>query len=190
MNTCASLAPAQPQPHVKCVVAYSRNRVIGKDNTLPWHLPADLQHFKRNTLGQPIVMGRKTWESLGRPLPGRRNIVISRDPNYAATGAEVFTSLESAMHACQNEPAVCIIGGAQIFTDALPLVTELIATEVHADVDGDVFFPPLAGDEWEEVSRLPQPEENGYTYDFVTYKRKTGGDHPRRYQRGQPATST
>lgn len=159
------------KPHIKCVVAYSRNRVIGRDNTLPWHLPADLQHFKRNTLGQPIVMGRKTWESLGRPLPGRRNIVISRDPNYAATGAEVFTSLRDALSACQDEPAVCIIGGAQIFTDAMPFVAELIATEVHADVDGDVFFPPLARDEWEEVSRVPQPEENGYTYDFVTYKR-------------------
>ena len=159
------------KPHIKCVVAYSRNRVIGRDNTLPWHLPADLQHFKRNTLGQPIVMGRKTWESLGRPLPGRRNIVISRDPNYAATGAEVFTSLRDALSACRDEPAVCIIGGAQILSDAMPFVTELIATEVHADVDGDVFFPPLARDEWEVASRVPQPEENGYTYDFVTYTR-------------------
>lgn len=159
------------RPHIKCVVAYSRNRVIGKDNTLPWHLPADLQHFKKNTLGQPIVMGRKTWQSLGRPLPGRRNVVVSRDPGFQATGAEVFNSLEQAIAACGNEPVVCIIGGAQIFTDALPIMHEIIATEVHADVDGDVFFPELPAGKWREVSRLPQPPENGYTYDFVTYHR-------------------
>ncbi len=159
------------RPHIKCVVAYSRNRVIGKDNALPWHLPADLQHFKRNTLGQPIIMGRKTWDSLGRPLPGRRNIVISRDPRKKLAGAEVFTALDEALLACQNEPVVCIIGGAQIFTEALPLVQELIATEVNADIEGDVFFPELDPSEWQEAARLPQPEENGYTYDFVTYRR-------------------
>ena len=159
------------RPHVKCVVAYSRNRVIGKENALPWHLPADLQHFKRNTMGQPIIMGRKTWDSLGRPLPGRRNIVISRDPQKTVVGAEVFCSLDQALQACHNEAVVCIIGGAQIFNEALPLIEELIATEVHADIEGDVFFPELDGQQWQEISRHPQAVENGYAYDFVTYRR-------------------
>lgn len=184
MNTTASpnLTETRPEqqstedrPHIKCVVAYSRNRVIGKDNTLPWHLPADLQHFKRNTLGQPVVMGRKTWDSLGRPLPGRRNIVISRNPNFVAPGAEVYPSLAAALDACRHENTVCIIGGAQIFNDALPLIKELIATEVHADIEGDVFFPELVAHEWHEASRQPQPEENGYRYDFVTYQRTSSG---------------
>jgi dihydrofolate reductase len=166
-----TLAHMPQSPRIKCVVAYSRNRVIGKDNTLPWHLPADLQHFKKNTLGQPIIMGRKTWQSLGRPLPKRRNIVISRDATFNAPGAEVFTSLELALAACSHEADICIIGGAQIFTDALPYIDEIIATEVHADIEGDVYFPELPTGQWQETERLPQPPENGYTYDFVTYKR-------------------
>lgn len=159
------------QPYMKLVVAYSENRVIGRDNDLPWRLPADLAHFKRTTMGQPILMGRKTWESLGRPLPGRPNLVISRDPNYAATGARVFTSLSAAMAACEGEPRVCVIGGAQIFADALPVADEIVATEIHAHIEGDVFFPELAGQEWQEHERHPQPEENGYRYDFVVYRR-------------------
>jgi Dihydrofolate reductase len=158
-------------PLLQIVVAYSRNRVIGRDNGLPWRLPGDLAHFKRSTLGCPIVMGRKTWESLGRPLPGRLNVVISRNPAYPATGATVCPNLDAALRACGDAPRICIIGGGQLFEEALPQVGEIIATEIHADIDGDTYFPML-GEAWEEVERLRQPEENGLRYDFVTYRRK------------------
>ena len=160
------------QPLIKFVVAYSTNRAIGLNNQLPWRLPSDLAHFKRSTMGQPIIMGRNTWESLGRPLPGRANLVVSRNTAYKAPGAQVFRSVEDALEACGDVPSVCIIGGAQIFQQAMPLADEIIATEVHADVPGDVFFPPLHPEEWEEIVRDPQPEENGYNFDFVLYKRK------------------
>ncbi|OZI71727.1 dihydrofolate reductase [Bordetella genomosp. 12] len=152
------------------VVAYARNRVIGRDNTLPWRLPGDLAHFKRTTLGHPIVMGRNTWESLGRPLPGRQNIVISRNPDYRAEGALVVPDLQAALDAAQADD-VYVIGGAQIYTQALPLARRIVATEIQADVDGDAWFPLLPGHAWKETSRDPQPEENGYRYDFVVYDR-------------------
>lgn len=158
-------------PYIKFVVAYSDNRAIGRDNALPWRLPSDLAHFKRSTLGQPIIMGRNTWESLGRPLPGRPNLVISRNPGFKADGAQVFSSLQEALTACSNNPTVCIIGGAQIFELALPIANEVIATEVHAHVDGDVFFPMLDNTQWQETERVAQPSENGYDFDFVVYKR-------------------
>lgn len=163
-----------PQPLIQIVVAYSSNRVIGRDNGLPWRLPGDLAHFKRSTMGCPIIMGRKTWESLGRPLPGRLNVVISRNAGYVATGATVCTRLEDALAACADTPRACIIGGEQLFRMALPITDEIIATEIHAGIDGDTFFPELADDEWEEVLREPQPEENGLRYDFVTLRRKSG----------------
>lgn len=164
---------ATAQPLVRFVVAYAANRVIGKDNDLPWRLPSDLAHFKRVTMGQPIVMGRRTWESLGRPLPGRRNLVITRQADYAAQGAEVFPSLAAALLACAGLDSVCIIGGAEIFQAALPRADEIVATEIHAEPQGDVFFPPLAPDEWKECAREPQPEENGLRFDFVVYQRRT-----------------
>ncbi len=154
------------------VVAYTRNRVIGRDNGLPWRLPRDLAHFKRSTMGCPIVMGRKTWESLGRPLPGRLNVVITRNDSYEAPGATVCRDLDEALQACGDVERICIIGGGQLFTQALPRVDEIIATEIHTDIEGDTFFPELAIDEWEEVERLPQPEENGLNYDFVLLRRK------------------
>ncbi|AZY48073.1 dihydrofolate reductase [Bordetella avium] len=152
------------------IVAYARNRVIGRDNTLPWRLPGDLAHFKRSTLGHPIVMGRNTWESLGRPLPGRKNIVVSRNPDYRAEGAAVVPDLQSALKMAEADE-VFVIGGAQIYSQALPLATRIIATEIQANVAGDAYFPPLAQTEWRETSRQPQPEENGYHYDFVVYER-------------------
>ncbi|GAB2884298.1 dihydrofolate reductase [Paralcaligenes ginsengisoli] len=161
-----------PSPIVRIIVAYSENRAIGRNNTLPWRLPGDLAHFKRTTLGQPIIMGRNTWDSLGRPLPGRRNVVVSRNPGFTASGASVHGSLTEALAACRAEPGVCIIGGAQIYAQALEYAHEIIATEVHAQVDGDAFFPSLNKAEWQETERLPQAEENGYRYDFVTYRRK------------------
>lgn len=157
-------------PQLSLIVAYARNRVIGRDNTLPWRLPSDLAHFKRTTLGKPIVMGRKTWESLGRPLPGRHNVVISRDPGYAAAGATVVTSLPDALAACNDAEEIFVIGGEAIFALALPLADRLIATEIHEDVEGDTWFPPLP-EGWREAAREPQPAENGLTFDFVTYVR-------------------
>lgn len=153
------------------IVAYSTNRAIGRDNALPWKLPGDLAHFKRSTLGHPIIMGRKTWDSLGRPLPGRANIVISRNPDFTAAGATVVPTLQAAIDACGDVTEAFVIGGAQIYAQALPLAQRVLATEVHADVEGDAFFPLLPSFQWKEVSREPQPAENGYDYDFVTYQR-------------------
>lgn len=153
------------------IVAYSTNRAIGRDNALPWKLPGDLAHFKRSTLGHPIIMGRKTWDSLGRPLPGRANIVISRNLDFAAAGATVVPTLQAAIDACGDVAEAFVIGGAQIYAQALPLAQRVLATEVHADVEGDAFFPLLPSFQWKEVSREPQPAENGYDYDFVTYQR-------------------
>ena len=158
-------------PLLQIVVAYARNRVIGRDNDLPWRLPSDLAHFKRVTMGCPIIMGRKTWESLGRPLPGRLNVVITRNPAYVAQGAVVCTGLADALQACADAPRACIIGGEQLFREALPSVDEIIATEIHADIEGDTFFPHLLENEWRETERLPQPEENGLRYDYVTLQR-------------------
>lgn len=157
---------------VTLVVAYAANRTIGINNTLPWRLPGDLAHFKRTTLGRPIIMGRKTWESLGRPLPGRRNMVISRQPDYAAAGAEVFTSIDDALVACLPSDAVCIIGGAQIYAQALPLATHVEATEIKTAVEGDAHFVELPAAHWRETARVAQPEENGWHYDFVSYARR------------------
>ena len=156
---------------ITLVVAYAANRCIGVDNTLPWRLPGDLKHFKATTLGRPIVMGRKTWESLGRPLPGRRNLVISRDTAYQADGAEVFASLDAALAACGTDDAVCVIGGAQIYALALPLATHIEATEIDAHVKGDAHFIELPAGQWRETARRPKPEENGWRYDFVSYER-------------------
>ena len=153
------------------IVAYSTNRAIGRDNALPWKLPGDLAHFKRSTLGHPIIMGRKTWDSLGRPLPGRSNIVISRNPDLRAEGAIVVATLQAAIEACGDAAQAYVIGGAQIYAQALPLAQRVLATEVHAQVEGDAFFPLLPAFQWKETARAPQPAENGYAYDFVTYER-------------------
>ena len=125
-------------------------------------------------MGHAIVMGRKTWLSLGRPLPGRRNLVLSRDPAFNAPGAECHATLEAALASCAQAELVCLIGGEQIFRLALPLADELIATEIHADLDGDTWFPALPEGHWRETERLPQPPDNGLAYDFVTYRRVPG----------------
>lgn len=168
MNDHAPIA----RPLIRLVVAYCDNRVIGRNGTMPWHLPSDLAHFKRSTLGHPILMGRKTWASLQRrPLPGRRNLVLSRDTGFTAEGAEPFTSLEDALAACAGAERVCIIGGEQLFRLALPMADEIVATEIHASIDGDTWFPEPDARQWREAERLPQPAENGLSFDFVTYQR-------------------
>jgi dihydrofolate reductase len=154
------------------IVARARNGVIGRDNALPWRLPEDLQHFKRTTLGAPIIMGRKTWDSIGRPLPGRRNIVVSRNHGLTLDGAEVVASLEDAQRLCIGAEQVFLIGGAQLYAHALPSADRLIVTEIDADVPGDAFFPAVDRSKWIEVAReTHHSEANGFDYAFVTYER-------------------
>lgn len=162
------------------IVARSKQGVIGRDNELPWYLPPDLKHFKNTTLGHPIIMGRNTWESLGRALPGRRNIVVSRSRGFSPEGAECFSSLEDAIAACQSEPQTFIIGGAQVYEQALSFVDEMIITEVDLDVVGDAHFPNFSAMDWKEIHRdsFPailhesNPDKNQPAYAFVHYLRK------------------
>ncbi|MDT6960180.1 dihydrofolate reductase [Cupriavidus sp. SZY C1] len=159
------------------IVARARNGVIGRDNTLPWRLPEDLQHFKRTTLGAPIIMGRKTWDSIGRPLPGRRNIVVSRNRDLKLEGAEVAASLEDAQRLCVGVEQVFLIGGAQLYAEALPSADRLIVTEIDADIEGDAFFPAVDRSRWNEVAReTHHSAANGFDYAFVTYERPASGE--------------
>jgi dihydrofolate reductase len=136
------------------IVAYARNRVIGRGGDLPWHYREDLQHFKRVTMGHPVLMGRKTYESIGRPLPGRRNLVITRQADFAAPGCEVFSSLEAAVASARtSDDLPFVIGGAAIYALALPLATHLYVTEIQAEVEGDTWFPALDESAWEETER-------------------------------------
>lgn len=155
------------------VAARARNGVIGRDNELPWRLRADLAHFKRVTMGHPIVMGRKTWESLGRPLPGRRNMVVTRNAAYVAEGAEVFTSPQAAV-AAANTDAVYVIGGAELYRQLLTSADRLVLTEVDADVDGDAHFPDFDPAQFIEVSREAHraDADNEHDYAFVEYRRR------------------
>ena len=155
------------------IYARAANGVIGKDNQLPWHLPEDLAHFKRTTLGCPVIMGRKTWDSLPpkfRPLPGRLNIVVSRDPAFAAEGAAVAPSLEAARALCPASSDAWVIGGAQIYAQALPLSHTVVVTEIARDFDGDAFAPTL-GAEWRETAREEHVAASGLPFAFVTYTR-------------------
>ena len=159
------------------VVARARNGTIGRNNALPWRLPEDLAHFKRTTLGAPIIMGRKTWDSIGRPLPGRRNIVVSRNTALKLEGAEVVGSLEAAQLLCIGAEQVFLIGGAQLYAEALPSADRLVVTEIDADVEGDAFFPAIDPTQWIETSReIHHSEANGFDYAFVTYDRPPSGE--------------
>jgi dihydrofolate reductase len=156
------------------VVAMARNRVIGRDNALPWRLPAELAHFKRVTMGNPIIMGRKTYESIGRPLPGRLNIVVSRNPDFAAPGCTVVDSLERAYEAAGDAAEVSIIGGTSLFEAALPGADCLHLTEVEADVEGDTWFPHFDRGEWtqHEVARHPADEKHAYAFRILRLERR------------------
>ena len=156
------------------IAAMDRNRLIGVDNDLPWRLSADLQNFKKLTGGNSIIMGRKTWESLGRPLPNRQNIVISRNTAYVAEGAETVTSLEEAIKIA-DRPKAYIIGGAQIYSLALKSCDEMILTHVEAEKTGDAWFPEFDSAEWEVVSteNFPSDEKNEYDFKVCHYKRRS-----------------
>lgn len=153
------------------IAAVARNDAIGRDNALLWRLPEDLKFFKRTTLGCPVIMGRKTWDSIGRPLPGRRNIVITRNTAWRAEGAEVFHDLDSALAATADAPKVFVIGGGELYAQALPLADELVLTEVDADFDGDTFFPPWDRKAFHEVSRETHMADAGWAYHFVVRQR-------------------
>ena len=151
----------------------ARHGVIGKDNGLPWHLPADLKHFKATTLGKPILMGRKTYESIGKPLPGRTNIVLTRDASWSATGTVVVGTMAEALRVAGDAPELAVIGGAEVFRLFLPMARRLHLTRILADFDGDTFFPPLdAG--WIELDcRDYAPDAaNAYAMQFVTLERR------------------
>lgn len=153
------------------IVAIDSQHGIGVNNTLPWHLPQDLAHFKRTTTGHPIIMGRKTFDSIGRALPNRRNIVISRG-TACHDGVEVVPSIEAALQLVGDTEAF-IIGGAQIFTEILPLAERLIVTEIGKNFDCDVFFPPISAQDWIEVAREQHHcEKNDFDYAFVTYQKR------------------
>lgn len=158
---------------VAIVVAHSRNRVIGRDGDLPWHLPSDLRRFRELTSGGTVVMGRRTFESLPpavRPLPERRNIVLSSDPSYAAAGAETAASLDAALRACGGE--CFVIGGGLTYAEALARSDVVYATEVDAEIEGDTYFPALPEREWRCAERGEPRRENGHTYAFKLYERR------------------
>ena len=160
------------QPAISMIVARSRNHVIGRDNQMPWKISADLQFFKRVTMGHPVIMGRKTWESIGRPLPGRRNIVVSRNADYKATGGELVGSLDEALNSLSEFPRVFVIGGEQLFTQAFTKADRLYITEIDLDVEGgDTFFEVPNESDWKEVERTPG-SEGDISFSFITLERK------------------
>jgi dihydrofolate reductase len=162
-----------PKTTLTLIAAIARNGVIGVDNRLPWHLPADLKHFRALTMGRTVVMGRKTWESLPakfRPLPGRQNIVITRNAGYRTEGAVVATSLPAALAAAQSDEAF-VIGGAELYAAALALADRLQLTEIDADYVGDTHFPAIDSQEWRETARETHRDETGLGYAFVSYER-------------------
>lgn len=167
------------------VVAAGVNRLIGIDNGLPWHLPKDLKYFKSITIGKPIVMGRKTYESIGRPLPGRHNIVITRQQNWSADGVvvvgDITSALEQARSWCleNSQDEVMIIGGAEIYQQSMVSVERIYLTRVEAELEGDAFFPPLDEENWREVSRENHfaCAQNPYNYSFCVLERVTSGDN-------------
>jgi dihydrofolate reductase len=160
---------------LSAVVAASDNDVIGRGNALPWHLPADLAHFKRLTLGKPILMGRRTCEAIGRPLPGRRNFVLSRG-DFSAAGMETVGSLEEAITRAGDVPELAVIGGAGLYALAMPSLDTLYLTRVHMTTEGDTFLPPIDPTQWREVSRewRPADERNPCAMSFITLERVRG----------------
>lgn len=161
---------------ISLMVAHDPDYVIGKDNQLPWHIPEDLAYFKKHTIGKGMVMGRNTFESIGRPLPKRRNIVVTRNPDYAAQGVDIVHNLEDAIRLAKTEhEEVMVIGGEQIFREALPLADRLYITLVHQPFAGDTFFPDY-GAEWAITSQSERFESNGIPFSYLVYERAAGGE--------------
>jgi len=157
------------------IAALARNRVIGRENRLPWHLAADLKHFKALTLGKPVIMGRKTFESIGKPLPGRTNIVLTRDSDFQAPDCVVVHDIDAALRAAAGHEEAMVMGGANLYQQFLPRADRLYLTEVKAEVAGDAWFPDIADVEWTETARVSHPadDKNDYDHDFVVMDRVT-----------------
>lgn len=163
----------KPLPNLSIIAALADNGVIGRDNKLPWRMPADLAHFKRLTLGKPIIMGRRTWESLPGLLPHRTHIVVTRDRDYQAQGAFVVHSLREAIDFAGDVQEMMVVGGANLYAQTVPLASRMYLTYVHQHIDGDTAFPPYEQAEWCEISRESHAPDgrNAYPYSFVTLQR-------------------
>jgi dihydrofolate reductase len=168
-------APAEPgRPRVTLIAAVARRGVIGRGNALPWHLPEDLRHFRAVTTGHPVIMGRKTWDSLPprfRPLPGRRNVVVTRQAGWMADGAEAVSSPTAALALLAGVPQAFVIGGAELYAAMLPLANELLLTEIDHDIDGDAFFPPWDREAFVETRRDPHSASASNPFDFAFVSR-------------------
>ena len=162
------------QPNISLIVAMAKNRTIGINNTLPWRCPEDLKHFKALTMGHHMIMGRKTFDSIGKPLPGRTTVVVSRNAGLQIEGCIVVNSLQQAIAACAGDNEIFVVGGAELYAQALPLVHTLYITEIQQEVEGDAHFPALARNDWQEVARevRSQSEPQPLNYHFVTYRRR------------------
>ena len=160
--------------HLSIIVAMGKNRVIGKNGMLPWHISSDLKNFKKITMGKPILMGRKTYESIGRPLPGRENIILTKNKNYFAEGCIVKNTIDEVFSYCQKVPELMVMGGAALYEQTLYKVKRLYITEVNATTDGDVFFPEFDRNEWVEISRnsFEASENDDFDYIFKILERK------------------
>ena len=159
------------RPKISLVCAMAKNRVIGKDNKMPWHLPADLKHFKNVTMSKPIVMGRKTFESIGRPLPGRQNVVISRNSDYIADGCDLVSSVEAAISLLRDQPEIMIIGGGFLYSQMIDQADHLYLTYIDLEIDGDTQFPEFEHLKLNEVAseQHPADEKNPHNYRFIDY---------------------
>jgi dihydrofolate reductase len=162
-----------PAPKIVLVVARAHRGVIGRDNALPWHLPEDLRHFKATTMGGTLLMGRRTFESIGRPLPGRRTVVLSRDAAWSHPGVERAGSLVEALGCCADRPEVFVVGGAQVYAQALPHAERIVLTEVDAEVDGDAYFPTPDPARWRCVSEASAVSRTGLRY-AIRHLERTG----------------
>jgi dihydrofolate reductase len=158
-------------PRIYLVAAVAANGIIGAKGRLPWRLPEDLKHFKRLTMGHPVIMGRRTWESLPGLLPDRENIVVTRTPGYEAQGVAVASSLGAAIALCAGEKLAFVIGGTQLFAEALPIASGLVMTEIHRDYEGDTWFPQWDRSQWRETQREAHNAADGTKFDFVLYER-------------------
>jgi len=160
--------------NLSIIVAMARNRTIGINNSLPWRCPEDLKHFKALTMGHPMIMGRKTFDSIGKPLPGRTTVVVTRNSNLKIDGCLIANSLQQAIDLCKGDTEIFVVGGAEIYAQALPLADTLYVTEIQQEVEGDAHFPGFALSDWQEVARdiKSQNEPQPLQYHFVTYRRK------------------
>jgi dihydrofolate reductase len=170
-------------PLISLIVAMAQNGVIGRDNSMPWRLPEDLKRFRAFTLGKPILMGRKTFESIGRPLEGRTNLVLTRDRSWFAHGVIVVHSVEEALTQASTSDELVVIGGAEIYRLVLPFARRIYLTHVHADVQGDITFPEFDATQWADVEYSSQPadDEHAYPVTFVTLERRNAPEVPRQH---------